>query len=336
MFCTECGTKSGGGKFCGNCGAKLASSESSSPKESAWPDVEARLNEKWKNVIDVSTDEFASFSLSDWAKLQTFLKAKSGHFLGCATYSEFESKLALSEKVSQPILDTMETLDECIASYIETLEPSSSSKELMAAAGTRTQLPFMPASSGDSYYYPAVENAIRELDTLTKVLRIGKTDNFIGESFDGHLEAISLLSDFGRSFLVLYLGDTESELALLSSWAAKPGSIANEMAAVAVAGLSTELIGVTENGVLNPRMVSLLVDSDNYCAPWWMEMGFWASVAQEWKKRALVGLEDMDLDSLAMGMRNALDPMVNKNGTALHMFSQDQELFDSVLEILES
>jgi hypothetical protein len=336
MFCSECGTKSVGGKFCVNCGTQLASSGSSDSLVSSWPDVEARLNEKWRNVVSVSADEFASFSLSDWAKLQSFLSTKSGHFLGAQTFSEFQSKLALSGKVSEPILDTMETLDEAIASYIETLDPKSNSKQLMAAAGTRTQLPFMPATSGDNYYYPAVENAVKELDTLTKVLKIGRKDNLIGESFDDHIEAISLLSDFGRSFLVLYLGDTESELALLSSWAAQPGRVANEMAAVAVAGLSTELIGVTENGMLNPRMVSLLIDSDNYCAPWWMEMGFWASVSAEWKTQAVFGLEDMDLDSLSLGMRNALDPNLNKDGMALQLFSQDRELFDSVLDILEA
>jgi hypothetical protein len=176
MFCAECGTKSVGGKFCVNCGAKLASSGASDSLVSAWPEVEARLNEKWRNVVSVSADEFASFSLSDWAKLQNFLSTKSGHFLGSSTFSEFQSKLALSDKVSEPILDTMETLDESIASYIETLDPNSNSKELMAAAGTRTQLPFMPPNSGDSYYYPAVENAVRELDALTKVLKIGRKE----------------------------------------------------------------------------------------------------------------------------------------------------------------
>ena len=43
----------------------------------------------------------------------------------------------------------------------------------------------------------------------------------------------------------------------------------------------------------------------------------------------------MDLDSPALGMRNALDPNLIKDGLALH-FIQDRTMFDSVLEILEA
>lgn len=44
----------------------------------------------------------------------------------------------------------------------------------------------------------------------------------------------------------------------------------------------------------------------------------------------------MDLDSPALGMRNALDPNLIKDGLALHLFIQDRTMFDSVLEILEA
>lgn len=336
MFCSECGTKSVGGKFCVNCGTKLVQPDSVVIGESAWPDVKVRLSENWKHTIEVAENEFDSFSLSDWKELQSFLSTKSGHYLGCRTFSEFQFKLAEYEQISQPILDTMETLDQSISKYIANLDAQSKSQKLMAAVGTKTQLPFMPPSSGESYYYPAVENAIAELDTLINVLKIGRTDNLIGESFDDHLDAISLMSDFARSFLVLYIGDTEKERAWLSSWGPRRGEIANDMTAVAVAGLSSELVSLPPEGMLNPRMVLMAVDSDNTSFPWWMEMGFWASVAEEWKSRIRFDVDDMNLEVLASGVRNALDPNINKDALSLRLFSQDKETTDVLLEFLES
>jgi hypothetical protein len=108
------------------------------------------------------------------------------------------------------------------------------------------------------------------------------------------------------------------------------------MTSATVIALSDEVIDFDPNGVINPRFIHMLIDSDNTSQPWWLEMALWASAAHMWKGRIRYGLEDMNLAGLAHYLRNALNPAINRDSQALQLFSQDAQMFENLLEFLES
>lgn len=334
MFCKECGTKFTSGKFCGNCGSKIDTVPETNPS-SPWLEIQKRIEKSWENQIDISPEEFYSFTLADWSDLQSYLQRKTRDFLNCRTWSSFNEQITLSDSVSQSFWDTTESLKASLTRFQESIDPSRDSQKLIAAAGTQAKLSYGSPRSGQEYHWESVENIENELQVLVNTLRIGKKDNFIGESFDNHLEAIDLLSDFGRSFLVWYLGDTPKEKDLLRSWSGRKGVIASEMTAAVIAGASGDNIILDLGGVINPRFIHLLVDDANITQPWWMEAAVWSVAAETWKKYVNFEVEDLDLETLAHYLRSALDPRTNQNDEALRMFSQDDEMFQNLLNFLE-
>ena len=302
---------------------------------SSWQKTREKIESGWGNQIEIEPEEFNTFELSDWQSLQEFLKLKAGDCLNCSDFEDFNKQVALSDKVSQVFWDTTESIKESLIVFQESLRPEIDSIKLMAVAGTRAKLSYGFPQSGQSYHYEAVENVENELTVLRDVLKIGKVSNHIGESFDNHLDAIQLLSDFGKSFLVVYLGDTEQEQKLLKTWAPRKGQLASDMTAAVIAGMSGEIIDIDTSAVINPRFIHMLIDSSNMTQPWWMEMALWASAAESWKDVSLLGPEDMDLGTLAKFVRNAIDPKANKDPVALKLFSQDMEMYESLLEFLD-
>jgi hypothetical protein len=302
----------------------------------AWDDVRKRLEVNWENWVEISVDELQSFSLSNWNDFQIFLKEKTANFLVPNDWDDYNRLISLTNQVSASFLDTTESIKEALVNFQEKLDPKNQSIYLMAAAGTQTKLSFGHPKSGESYDSYVVENVENELSLLIDTLKIGKKENLIGESFDNHLEAIELLSDFGKSFLVLYLGDTPRERSLLMSWAPKRTPILSNMTSAVVAGCSGEIIDIDEDAVINPRFIHLLLDDDNVSQPWWMEMPLWMSAADTWKNRAHVGFEDFDLEKLTKLLRNSLDPRKNSDPNALEMFEQDRDMFENLLNFLDA
>ena len=301
----------------------------------SWADVKKRIETNWDNQVEISDNEFNSLSISDWRQLQQLLHEKTAYSLDCGTWAEHLEQVRASDQREESFYDTTESINQELIRYQNSLDPKKNSKKLMVVAGTRSKISYGEPTSGTNYYFEAVENVENELDILVDVLKIGKRDNLIGESFDHHLQAIELLSDFGKSFLVRYLGDTPLERALLTKWSAKPGEIASTMTAAMIAGASTEVIQQDLNAIVNPRFIHLLIDDGNVTQPWWMEMALWASAVETWKERLEVGAEDLDLGNLARYVRNALDPNINRDSEALKIFSQDLPMYESLLDFLE-
>jgi len=300
-----------------------------------WPIVKERIEQNWENEVQISDEEFDSFTIQDWRNFQNLMLSKSADSLHCSTWAEYMQRVRLSDSNPSSFYDTSDSLKNELARYQEGLDPKKDSKKLLMVAGTRSKLPFGEPRSGENYSYDAVENIENELHVLVDLLKIGKKDNHIGESFDNHLEEIDLLSDFGKSFLVWYLGDTDKERALLTKWSPKKGEIASSMTAAMIAGCSGEIIRLDLDAVINPRFIHLLIDDSNLSNPWWMEMALWASTAEVWKERIMVGPEDLDLKMLARFLRNALDPVKNTDAEALMLFNQDLPLLQGLLEFLE-
>lgn len=301
----------------------------------SWLDVKKRIEENWEGEVQISDDDFNSFSLSDWREFQQFLHEKTADFLHCDTWSEHMQQVRLSDKRTSYFYDTTNSINLELTRYQESINPRRDSQKLMIVAGTRSKISYGDPNSGTSYDFEAIDNVENELAVLVDVLKIGKKDNLIGESFDDHLNAIELLSDFGKSYLVWYLGDTPLERELLTKWSAKSGTISSSMTAAMIAGASNEAIQLDLNAVINPRFIHLLIDDGNITQPWWMEMALWAGVAESWKERLLVGPEDLNLDYLARYIRNALDPAINRDPEALKIFSQDLPMYQNLLEFLE-
>lgn len=336
MPCPNCGSKSTGGRFCSNCGQELAVTKDLHNEPLAWAPIRNRLESKWGDSITIESHELDSLSISDWRSFQHYLKNKTGDFLNCSDFEDYNIQVALSDRVSQGFWDTIESLRESLKKFQESLSPEVDSLKLIAVAGTLAKLSYGSPQSGQNYHYEAVENIENELMVLQDVLKIGKISNHIGESFDNHLEAIKLLSDFGKSFLVVYLGDTENERELLKTWAPRKGVLASDMTAAVIAGMSGEIIDIDTSAVINPRFIHMLIDSSNTTQPWWMEMALWASAAELWKEVTYLGPEDMDLGNLAALVRNAIDPKINKDPLALKLFTQEIEMYKNLLDFLDS
>jgi len=302
----------------------------------SWNEFESFLEVNWGNELDFSGDIFNDFKTQDWKQFQDFLANKTGYFLGAPTWDKYEELIQLSDANPPPNFESIDSLKAVLANWGKSLElDQENSKKLIALAGTIAKLPEGPIQSGEGYSLVAKRNVEVELSCLFDWLKIGTKSNLIGNSFDDHLDAISLLSDFGKSALVSYLGDTPDERKLLQSWGPRKNALAFDMTAVLVAGLHSDIIPIPEIAVLNPRFVHLLTDSSNLSQPWWMEMALWATCAELWKERVQIGIEDLDLACLSQLLRNSLDPSSNTNHEALQIFSQDFELFENLLQFLE-
>jgi len=288
-----------------------------------------KIDENWGNEVEISNEEFSNLSLLDWRNLQEFLKIKSGDFTSCDTWDEFTSLLKMSDEIS-PYLDTTESIGSALEQFQKTLNPNKDSNTLIAVIGTKAKLPLLRAARADS---ESIENIENELSTLVDVLKIGKKDNLIGESFNNHIDSLKLLSDFGKSFLVQYLGDTQEEKALLLEWAPKKGVIKSNMTACVIAAIASEEIELDTDAILNPRFIPLLVGSGP-SQPWWLEVHLWNSAIEMWKEYFELGLDDMDLTILGQYLANAIDPKKNKDPQAHHEFCQDIDMFQILIKDL--
>ena len=289
-----------------------------------------KIDENWGNEVEISNEEFSNLSLLDWRNLQEFLKIKSGDFTRCETWDEYTSLLKMSDT---PYLDTTESIGSALEQFQKTLNPNKDSNTLMAVIGTKAKLPLLRGTSGYFFDSESIENIENELSTLVDVLKIGKKDNLIGKSFINHIDSIKLLSDFGKSFLVLYLGDTKEEKALLLDWAPKKGVIKSNMTACVIAAIASEEIELDTDAVLNPRFIPLLVGSGP-SQPWWLEMQLWNSAIEMWKENIGFDLDDMDLTILGQYLANAIDPKKNKHPQAHHEFCQDIDMFQILIKDL--
>ena len=304
-------------------------------QNSNWTLLRGALQDSWGSCIEISSGIFSDFGADDWSDLQGFLREKTGHFLECRTSVEFEKQFKLSEKVSQSYWDSIDSLEVALKEFVETLDPVTQSQVLMAVVGTLAKLPYGEPSSVSSYSYEMVENVELELKTLVDVLKIGSKENLIGNSFDEHIWAIELLSDFGRSFLVQYMGKTELERKVLKTWGPRNGVMTFDMTAALTLALHSELFVELDAYLMNPRYIHLLFDDSNLTQPWWMDMGLWASAVEVWKDFADIEIDDCDLSACAQAIRDALDVSNHLRSQDFELVSQDEDLFNSLLVFLE-
>lgn len=337
-FCTNCGGKLSGGRFCGNCGNPVVlpqpTQQQSEPRENAgWTTVRSLLDKNWGGAVEIEPSVFDTFSTDDWKSLQHFLQAKSSHFLGLRTLEEHNYWIAETAKNPFRALDTIETFEESLSSYIRSIDPASQTSQLICAIGTRAQLPYGAPNSGASYYEPdAMNHTSDELATLTDVLRLGHEDNLIGENFDPYIAELDLLSDFGRSFVVPFLGETRQELDLLVRWGPSVGKFSFDMTSVLIVGMHSGRLRLPRNLFLNPRMIHMLIDADNHSLPWWMEMSMWYSCAKMWKQKSEHEVGALDLQALGDYLGAFLAG--ERDYAGAEQLFQDVDLFHGLLRIL--
>lgn len=351
LFCTNCGLPVSGGNFCGNCGHPLSGAPTSTPSSpvpagqgsdgagaetaGTWGELETVINRGWGLYLDLNHDLFSHLSLTEWKNLQTLLQQRASHFLGLRTLDDYRYWFAQSDEVPFTALDTIESIDVALDDFINSLDPEQNINTLLAAVGTRAQLPYGAPTSGESLYWPDAQTNIEsELVLLDEVLRIGYDDNLMRDSLDPHLEAFDLLSDFGRSYLVGFLGESPGQLALLRKWGPQKTGMSLDMTSVLVAGLHAARLQMSHNMLLNPRMIHLLVDPDNDSLPWWMEMSLWYSCAEMWKEKSQFDLGGSELDVLGDYLENFLE--TGKSMGGVETYFQDEELFRGLLGTLRT
>lgn len=334
--CSQCGAqRDSDAKFCAECGnAHGVGGEAPSRNlRNVWQELEANINNNWGSYLDIEPDVFGELSITEWKNLQSLLQQKAFNFLGLRSLEDYNFWIAQANSSSFTALDTIESIDEALESFISSLDPSTDVEALIAAHGTKSQLPYGSPHSGQSFYWPAAVTSVEsELKMLSERLRVGDNDNLIGPSFDPYLGVIDLLSDFGRSLLVPFLGTTPSEIDLLKHWGPQPTGMRLDMASVLVAAFHNERIGPYRNMLVNPRMVFLLLDDNNYSQPWWMEMGLWYSCADDWKEISKLDFGKLRIDVIADLLEDFLKTGQTTAGAEAHL--QDKEMFSDLLNFL--
>ena len=336
-FCGECGKPAAGSKFCPQCGAPVpqvpSGHESTSSAGNQWAMLRSALEQNWGSVVRVDPEIFGFFNFAQWRELQAFVQSRASHFLGLRTLEDYNHWIKQSDIAPFMALDTIETLHEALSTYIRGLNPSTQTSQLICAVGTQAQLPYGAPYSGASFYEAdSNANVEAELAFLANVLRIGYDDNLIGANFDPYIKEIDLLSDFGRSFLVPFLGETPAELNLLKSWGPESGKFAYDMTSVAVVGWHAGRLRLSRNLLVNPRMIHFLLDPDNHSLPWWMEMAQWYSCGAAWKRASDFDISSLALNVLADYLEDVLD--LGKDYPGAEPLKQDEPLYRGLIDIL--
>ncbi len=336
-FCGECGNPLAGSKFCPQCGAPVpqvpTEHESASTDGSQWATLRSTLEQNWGSFVRVDPEIFGFLNVAQWRELQAFLQSRASHFLGLRTLDDANYWIKQSDIEPFRALDTIETLHEALSTYIGGLNPATETSELICAMGTRAQLPYGAPHSGASFYEAdSSANVEAELTFLTDVLRIGYDDHLIGNNFDPYIQELDLLSDFGRSFVVPFLGETPVELNLLKTWGPDGGKFSFDMTSVAVVGWHAGRLRLSRNLLVNPRMIHFLLDSDNTSFPWWMEMAQWFSCGATWKSASDFDISSLALNVLADYLEDVLE--LGKAYPGAEPLMQDEPLYRGLIDFL--
>lgn len=323
--CAKCGHKPDSlVNFCPNCGERFLAE--------GWRELKHLLSERWEQGIETSPDIFERFSASDWREMQALLKHKGSHYLIARSLDECNSLKQSEERYKA--LDTVEDLNALLGEYIESDHAKSDLGQLVAAMGTKAQLPYGPPNSGQSLYWPDVLSSVElEMDLAEELLYGERMSDLVAQHPHRYTDYLDLLSDFSRSALSLELGGTVEEQNLLRDWAPRKDVIRSDMTAILTGAAHYRELSIPRGALINPRMMLMLVDSENYAQAWWMEMGLWYSCASAWKAKFSEDLLDAFDRELATMLEDTL--------ANIHQIDGGSELledwnYEHLLEFLKS
>lgn len=323
--CAKCGHKPDSlVNFCPNCGERFHAE--------GWRELKHLLSVRWEQGIETSPDIFERFSASDWREMQALLKHKGSHYLISRSLDECNSLKQIEERYQA--LDTVEDLNALLGAYIESENAQSDLGQLVAAIGTKAQLPYGPPNSGQSLYWPDVLSSVEmEMDLAEGLLNGDRMSDLIDQHPQTYTEFLDLLSDFGRSALSLELGGTVEEQNLLRDWAPRKEVLRSNMTAILTGAAHYRELSITRGALINPRVMLMLVDSENYSEAHWTEMSLWYSCASVWKAKFSTDLLDAYSQELATMLEDTL--------TSVNLIAGGSELvedwdFEPLLGFLKS